>query len=273
MYCIPFSFKDPFDTKDMRSTGGGDARYDIDVPARDHVLVDQLRKKGAIIFAKAVNTEYNGRAGNPGVVTPFTIEHFADPEIERSDQRVATGEDAMAEPVAALGEQPLVLVELAHAHLAGIAGPDRHARGEPAVVPDAHAVAGGVVVAAVAHVAGARREAREGVHAHRLEALVGEERRDADGVVRMTAHQGGSPYNCAIALSKLGNDTGFLCPISKDGFGITASARKYLDPLIRGEAYPPYAADGLPAYVRLRKQLAEKKLPPFSVLYLGSEKK
>src|SRR3712207_5638824 len=50
----------------MRSTGGGDARYDIDVPARDHVLVEQLRNKGAIIFAKAVNTEYNGRAGDPG---------------------------------------------------------------------------------------------------------------------------------------------------------------------------------------------------------------
>jgi amidase len=66
MYCIPFSFKDPFDTKDMRSTGGADARYDIDFPARDHVLVDQLRKKGAIIYAKSVLTEYNGRAGNPG---------------------------------------------------------------------------------------------------------------------------------------------------------------------------------------------------------------
>jgi amidase len=26
MYCIPFSFKDPFDTKDMRSTGAADAR-------------------------------------------------------------------------------------------------------------------------------------------------------------------------------------------------------------------------------------------------------
>ena len=50
----------------MRTTGGGDARYDIDFPARDHILVDQLRKKGAIIYAKAVNTEYNGRAGNPG---------------------------------------------------------------------------------------------------------------------------------------------------------------------------------------------------------------
>lgn len=66
MYGVVFSFKDPFDTKDMRSTGGGDAAYDIDFPARDHILVDQLRKKGAIIFAKAVCTEYNGRAGNPG---------------------------------------------------------------------------------------------------------------------------------------------------------------------------------------------------------------
>ncbi len=66
MYGVVFSFKDSFDTADMRSTGGGDAAYDIDFPARDHVLVDQLRKKGAIIFAKAVNTEYNGRAGDPG---------------------------------------------------------------------------------------------------------------------------------------------------------------------------------------------------------------
>jgi Asp-tRNA(Asn)/Glu-tRNA(Gln) amidotransferase A subunit family amidase len=66
MYGVVFSFKDPFDTKDMRTTAGGDARYDIDVPARDHVLVEQLRSKGAIILAKAVNTEYNGRAGDPG---------------------------------------------------------------------------------------------------------------------------------------------------------------------------------------------------------------
>jgi Asp-tRNA(Asn)/Glu-tRNA(Gln) amidotransferase A subunit family amidase len=66
MYGVVFSFKDPFDTKDMRSTGGGDAAYDIDFPARDHVLVEQLREKGAIIFAKAVNTEYNGRPDPPG---------------------------------------------------------------------------------------------------------------------------------------------------------------------------------------------------------------
>ena len=66
MYCIPFSFKDSFDTKDMRTTGGGDARYDIDLPARDFTLVEQLRSKGAIIYAKSVPDEYNARAGNPG---------------------------------------------------------------------------------------------------------------------------------------------------------------------------------------------------------------
>jgi fructokinase len=45
------------------------------------------------------------------------------------------------------------------------------------------------------------------------------EPRGPGGVVRMQAHQGGSPYNCAIALARLGVATGFLCPISTDGFG------------------------------------------------------
>ena len=66
MYCIPFAFKDPYDTMDMHTTGGADAHYDIDVPARDHTLVAELRKKGAIIYAKSVLTEYNGRGGDPG---------------------------------------------------------------------------------------------------------------------------------------------------------------------------------------------------------------
>ena len=66
MYCIPFAFKDPYDTMDMHTTGGADARYDIDFPARDHTLVAELRKKGAIIYAKSVLTEYNGRGGDPG---------------------------------------------------------------------------------------------------------------------------------------------------------------------------------------------------------------
>ena len=61
LYCVVFSFKDSYDTKDMRSTGGGDANYDIDFPARDHTLIAELRQKGAIIYAKTANTEYNGR--------------------------------------------------------------------------------------------------------------------------------------------------------------------------------------------------------------------
>ncbi len=40
-----------------------------------------------------------------------------------------------------------------------------------------------------------------------------------NGVMPLTAHAGGSPMNCAIALRKLGHDTGFLCPISEDKFG------------------------------------------------------
>jgi 6-phosphofructokinase 1 len=48
--------------------------------------------------------------------------------------------------------------------------------------------------------------------------------------------------------------------ISKDGFGITAAARRYLAPLIHGEDYPPYEG-GLPQYVRLKNQLVAKKLP------------
>src|SRR5258707_12393950 len=57
MYCVVFTFKDSYDAKDMRSTGGGDANYDIDFPARDQTLVAQLREKGAIIYAKTANTE------------------------------------------------------------------------------------------------------------------------------------------------------------------------------------------------------------------------
>lgn len=47
--------------------------------------------------------------------------------------------------------------------------------------------------------------------------------------------------------------------ITEDGFGITESAHRYLQPLIEGEAYPPYK-NGLPQYVKLKNQLVTKKL-------------
>ena len=47
--------------------------------------------------------------------------------------------------------------------------------------------------------------------------------------------------------------------ISIDGFGITPSCERYLKPLIKGEAYPPYK-DGLPKYVTLKNKSVKKKL-------------
>lgn len=53
--------------------------------------------------------------------------------------------------------------------------------------------------------------------------------------------------------------------IRKDGYGITASARRYLEPLIRGEAPPPYGKDGIPKYVELKNVLVKKKLAAFEI--------
>jgi amidase len=66
MYCVAFSFKDVYDTADMRSTGGADVNYAMDAPPQDSTVVAELRAKGAIIYAKANLDEYNGGAGDPG---------------------------------------------------------------------------------------------------------------------------------------------------------------------------------------------------------------
>jgi 6-phosphofructokinase 1 len=47
--------------------------------------------------------------------------------------------------------------------------------------------------------------------------------------------------------------------ITEDGFGITPACRRYLEPLIAGEDYPPYK-DGLPAYVRIKGVRVKKKV-------------
>jgi 6-phosphofructokinase 1 len=53
--------------------------------------------------------------------------------------------------------------------------------------------------------------------------------------------------------------------IRADGYGITLKCRRYLEPLIHGEAYPPYGPDGLPRYVALRNRLVRRKLPPYAI--------
>ncbi|HKN79263.1 MAG TPA: 6-phosphofructokinase [Lysobacter sp.] len=78
-----------------------------------------------------------------------------------------------------------------------------------------------------------------------------------------------APYRWKIAPARLEDianhektmPAGFL---RKDGYGITAAARRYLEPLIRGEAPPPYGRDGLPKYVVLKNAAVKKKLGAFS---------
>jgi ATP-dependent phosphofructokinase / diphosphate-dependent phosphofructokinase len=51
--------------------------------------------------------------------------------------------------------------------------------------------------------------------------------------------------------------------ITRDGFGITPAARRYLAPLIAGEAATPWV-NGLPKIARLKRVLVPKRLPPFT---------
>ena len=66
MYCIPLAFKDVYDTRDMRTTTAADIDFAMDAPPADATIVERLRSKGAIIYAKANATEFNGGIGNPG---------------------------------------------------------------------------------------------------------------------------------------------------------------------------------------------------------------
>jgi 6-phosphofructokinase 1 len=94
-------------------------------------------------------------------------------------------------------------------------------------------------------------------------ALAGE-----NAIMPVIARTSDSPYRWKIQtakLDKVANREKQLprAFISRDGFRITAAARKYLSPLIRGEAPPPYGRNGLPEYVALKNVAVRKKLPPF----------
>lgn len=73
-----------------------------------------------------------------------------------------------------------------------------------------------------------------------------------------------SPYRWSIGhvpLADVANQEKVLPQefIRDDGMGITEACRRYLSPLIQGEAYPPYI-NGLPDYVRLKNKLVATKL-------------
>ncbi|MEZ5562345.1 MAG: 6-phosphofructokinase [Gammaproteobacteria bacterium] len=89
--------------------------------------------------------------------------------------------------------------------------------------------------------------------------------RGQNSVMPAIVRKSDQPYRWTIGtapLDKVANHEKMMprSYISRDGFGITPAARRYLAPLIQGEDYPPYKA-GLPAYVTLKSIAVKKKLP------------
>ena len=83
-------------------------------------------------------------------------------------------------------------------------------------------------------------------------------------VMPTIVRKSGKPYRWEIGVARLEDVANrekkmprdFITP---DGFHITAKCRRYLLPLIAGEAYPPYR-NGLPDYVKLKNKPVKKKL-------------
>jgi len=90
------------------------------------------------------------------------------------------------------------------------------------------------------------------------------------GVMPVIRRRSDQPYRWTVEaapLNKIANREKTVPRrfISRNGFGITPSARAYLAPLIRGEAYPRYGRDGLPDYLQPDLTLIEPVLPAFEV--------
>lgn len=86
-----------------------------------------------------------------------------------------------------------------------------------------------------------------------------------NSVMPTIVRKSSKPYKWAIGMARLEDvaNREKNMPrdfISADGFAITGKCRAYLEPLIKGEDYPPYK-NGLPDYVKLKNAAVPKKLP------------
>ena len=85
-----------------------------------------------------------------------------------------------------------------------------------------------------------------------------------NAVMPTIVRKSNNPYKWTTGVAKLSKVANVekMMPrnfITKDGFGITQRCRTYLQPLIKGEDYPPYK-NGLPQYVELKNIAVPKKL-------------
>jgi len=71
MYCVAFAWKNWYDAKDMRATGGNDVNFAMDAPKDDSPDVANMRAKGAISLAVANAAKAGGSA--PGAEKPKSI--------------------------------------------------------------------------------------------------------------------------------------------------------------------------------------------------------
>jgi ATP-dependent phosphofructokinase / diphosphate-dependent phosphofructokinase len=86
----------------------------------------------------------------------------------------------------------------------------------------------------------------------------------ANAVMPTIVRKSASPYRWTVGsvpLEQVANQEKKVPRdfITEDGFGITAACRRYLEPLIAGEDYPPYVK-GLPDYVKIKGVPVKRKL-------------
>jgi 6-phosphofructokinase 1 len=96
------------------------------------------------------------------------------------------------------------------------------------------------------------------------QAAVEQALKGTNGVMLTIERTSDTPYLWQIGtapLAKVANVEKSLPPefIAENGMHITAACRRYLQPLILGEDYPPYR-NGIPDYIRLKNSLVVKKL-------------
>ena len=85
-----------------------------------------------------------------------------------------------------------------------------------------------------------------------------------DAVMPTIVRVSNKPYKWKVGMANLADVANIekKMPrdfITTDGFGITRKCRTYLQPLIKGEDYPPFK-NGLPQYVKLKNKPVKKKL-------------
>lgn len=98
MYCTVMTFKNWYDSKDMRGTGGNDVNFAMDVPKVDSPDIAELRAKGAIIYAVATADNVTGASSQSGPAKPKTAMPFGNMKYAQWGGQPCNPYDTTREP-------------------------------------------------------------------------------------------------------------------------------------------------------------------------------